>query len=847
MPFVTMIKSSKPVTLGKLFTLDKNGDVTKNAIANVSEGQATALGSMSSKELLKLISLACERDDIALMSGRFIGAEHNSVQHLITEKKLGQILECESKDVPGGVQIIDGKSYVARLKRGIEPSSWILIDADNPEGIPLEWASKNIQQRLELLEQVIPGISTCLRVEYRSSSARVVKVGEAPGTATHAWIQITDPEKLEVMREYLKVQMQINNLSFKSPRHDRETGLVIGNEARTLIDLAVWVPGRLIFCSKPVVQADGYYIADAGVRVVNPDGGLLDISKIKLPSQESLEQLQYKTGTTVSFTKSGNKLNIIDHGSLKWETPIEVKGRTCTLSEIIYTAKMGDKIRCEAPFRASKSEAAFIRVLETGMPCLHDVGTSTTYFLDISDELKWNRSIAEADIPDVLAAVNAAPIFNNFHPVQPQTVNNPTRLYADLVSDQTIILRAGKQLRSNLANIAAIFEHSVEWDKMFSYNEFTDEYMLMRPVLGTRTPRSSFKPRQLKDNDFTHVVIWLQRNGFPQVTKEIVSTAIFAVAEQRIISPVRHYLENIEKQIDWSPKTHSAQLRFLCEKYFGVTVDETLAGSHPDYLQAVSEKFMISAVARAFQPGCKVDTMLVLDGPQGAGKSTAAAILAGQDWFSDSLPAVGTKDASDHIRGKWFIEIGELASLSKTETETTKAFISRQVERYRRPYDRSETTYLRRCVFVGTTNQDTYLKDETGNRRFWPVRVGAIDQEALKRDRDLLWAEAVFLYRQGKPWHMTSGAAVLAETAQLSRVSEDIWQAILEQSLEAVNEVSLKEAADKILLEQSKVSKADQNRLSACLKAIGFVPRGRFTAGSQRSAVRYVRSNTVVK
>ena len=91
-----------------------------------------------------------------------------------------------------------------------------------------------------------------------------------------------------------------------------------------------------------------------------------------------------------------------------------------------------------------------------------------------------------ADIPDVLAAVNAAPIFNDFHPVQPQTVNNPTRLYADLVSDQTIIQRAGKQLRSNIANIAAIFEHSVEWDEMFSYNEFTDEYMLMRPVLGTR-------------------------------------------------------------------------------------------------------------------------------------------------------------------------------------------------------------------------------------------------------------------------------------------------------------------------------------------------------------------------
>ena len=180
--------------------------------------------------------------------------------------------------------------------------------------------------------------------------------------------------------------------------------------------------------------------------------------------------------------------------------------------------------------------------------------------------------------------------------------------------------------------------------------------------------------------------------------------------------------------------------------------------------------------------------------------------------------------------------------MGKAEIEANKAFISRQEERYRRPYDRSETKYKRRCVFVGTTNQDMYLRDETGNRRFWPVRVGKVDLAALRRDRKLLWAEAIYWYRQGKPWHMTSNVIGLAEAAQLSRVSEDIWQADLARHLEGVQEVSLQDAADKLCFDRSKMSRADQNRLSACLKSIGFGPQGKFTKGENRNAVRYVRS-----
>jgi predicted P-loop ATPase len=533
----------------------------------------------------------------------------------------------------------------------------------------------------------------------------------------------------------------------------------------------------------------------------------------------------------ISYSHSGSSLTIIDCSSLTLDTPIEIKGVESSLHDVISAMQPSEKVRCETPFRASNSEAAFVRVGDDGVPFLHDVGTSTTYCLGFAEKTKLaNRSAGEQS--------------SLFHLPHPQTSGAAPekRPYHDLIDDTKIILRVGARPYSNVANISAIIEQSTEWDRVFAYNEFTDELMLMRPVPGAKTPRNSFKPRQVKDSDFVAVQVWLQRHGFTSVGKPVVIDAVLANAEQEVISPVRHYLEGIATRVGWSPETHESRIHMLCEKYLGATADEGKAGAHPRYLSGVSRRFMVAAVARAFRPGCKMDTMLVLEGPQGAGKSTAIRILAGDDWFSDCLPSVGTKDASDHLRGKWFIELSELSAMSKTEVEATKAFISRQEERYRRPYDRSETTYKRRCVFVGTTNQDTYLRDETGNRRFWPVRVGKIDQDALRRDRDLLWAEAVYWYRQGKKWHMPKAVSSLAEAAQLSRVSDDIWQADLDRALEGVNEVSLIEAADKLLLDRTKMSRVEQNRLTACLKALGFAADGKFTKGEHRNATRYSRS-----
>ena len=180
--------------------------------------------------------------------------------------------------------------------------------------------------------------------------------------------------------------------------------------------------------------------------------------------------------------------------------------------------------------------------------------------------------------------------------------------------------------------------------------------------------------------------------------------------------------------------------------------------------------------------------------------------------------------------------------MQKSEIELTKAFISRQEEKFRPAYNRKEITYKRRCVFIGTTNQDAYLRDETGNRRFWPICVETIDLAALKRDRDLLWAEALYRYRKGKKWYLTEDEGNLAAKVQHERVSEDVWQPKLQTALENKTEVAISEAASSIGLFTENQNRASQNRIVSILKILGFQRKGRFNSGKYRDAVRYVRT-----
>jgi hypothetical protein len=333
----------------------------------------------------------------------------------------------KGEKIEGGVHNVGGRRVAARLKRSIINSGWSLFDADDPEGMPSEWRGMAIAERLEMFETILPGISRCERVELRSSSARVSDNGTFGG-ASHAYIRLSDPAKLEILRAYVSVEMVLKGLSFPSPRHSRTVpGKVIGHAQRTVFDTAVWVPGRLIFCAKPdVSQAPGHEVADADIRIVNDGAGPLDVSWLEPPEPKQLVEYRRATNVRMRLTKGESGLSCTDYGQLTLETEITVKGVVKPLQAWLVDMKPGDKLRCEAPFRASASEAGVIFMHKEGKACVYDVGTSTTHHLaDAPMKADFDELVAEAKClteEDTDAIAEVAGMAAKLKPVPRETI-----------------------------------------------------------------------------------------------------------------------------------------------------------------------------------------------------------------------------------------------------------------------------------------------------------------------------------------------------------------------------------------------------------------------------------------
>ena len=375
----------------------------------------------------------------------------------------------------------------------------------------------------------------------------------------------------------------------------------------------------------------------------------------------------------------------------------------------------------------------------------------------------------------------------------------------------------------DLANAMTALSEAPELRDLLAYDEMARAPVLLAPVPGTKNTET---PHPLNDIDVGAIQNWVQRAAIRRLAKDIVHQASELRADQNRFHPVRRYLDALV----WDRKP---RLDKWLSYYLGVERIRKAAPSGEDYVDAIGRMFLISGVARIFDPGCQCDYMLVLEGTQGNLKSSACAILAGE-WFSDHLPDLHTsqKDVSQHLNGKWIVEIPELAALLKADESLIKSFITRRVERYRRSYGRRDVFESRQCVFIGTTNLEAYLRDPTGGRRFWPVKVGVIDLKALKTDRDQLWAEAVVRYRAGeKYWPDAKFEREQIQEQQEARFDEDVWTDPIREHLKGQVQTTVMQMAVALGFTNEEVGTRDQRRISAILERFGWV---RHRTGKQR-------------
>lgn len=367
----------------------------------------------------------------------------------------------------------------------------------------------------------------------------------------------------------------------------------------------------------------------------------------------------------------------------------------------------------------------------------------------------------------------------------------------DRNKDKTIegVLIRGS-VKSHLLNASIILENHSRMALRFSYNEFNDQIYVM--------------DRRFEDEDITETQLWLHRVYGVRVGKDSVYDLIVRQAKSKRFHPLQEYLLGLE----WDGVS---RLETLLQTYWGVQDTELL--------KEIGLRWAISCVARAIMPGAKVDTVLILCGPQGAYKSTSLRVLAGDGWFSDSHLDISRKESYEliHSSGVWIWEMAENYALNKSDVNNAKMFLSAQSDRFRPSYGRTPITRQRSVVFVSTTNEPSFLTDGSGNRRYWPVNIGQVDLEGLERDRDMIWAEAMHLLRNDEPWWLDESFEMDLFEYQEEFVIEDPWEIAVNKCADMFPEGFIcDDVFTQLGLNPSRQTRAEIRRVSNICKSLGL-------------------------
>jgi predicted P-loop ATPase len=350
---------------------------------------------------------------------------------------------------------------------------------------------------------------------------------------------------------------------------------------------------------------------------------------------------------------------------------------------------------------------------------------------------------------------------------------------------------------SHIANVHTVLEEDPHYKGVFSYNILKDEVII--------------NGETLEGHHITKACLFMQSVYEIRVGKDAMRDLMVLRAKANTFNPLQDYLKGLE----WDGV---CRLETLLPEYWG-TADTPL-------IREIGMRWAISCVARAMSPGAKVDTVLILSGPQGALKSSSLQALASEEFFSDSHLDISNKSAYEliHQSGVWIWEIAENYTLEKSDINNSKMFLSGRVDRYRPSYEQCPIKRGRSLVFASTTNAWAMLTDVTGNRRFWPVRVGDIDLYGIQRDRDMIWAEALHMYNEGEIWWLAGQLEQQLRDYQQEFTLVDPWQDAVDQTAERYpNGFCNADVFDTLDLPPHRRGRKDSSRVNAICSALGYV------------------------
>ena len=388
--------------------------------------------------------------------------------------------------------------------------------------------------------------------------------------------------------------------------------------------------------------------------------------------------------------------------------------------------------------------------------------------------------------------------------------------------------KSGKgQVRKNITNLMLCLQNIRVLGNTIKWNELAQ--------------RAEWNGLPLEDNHLIDIRLILEANDFEPTIGDVLP-AVMRHAKDNAFHPVRDYLRSLK----WDG---TARLDHWLHAFLGA----------PDnaFTRAVGRKTLIAAVARAFRPGCKVDTVLVLEGPQGIRKSTAIAVLFGEEYTAESVNLFDQHNKMVMaMMGAWCVELAEFIAIAKRDQNTVKGMLSMRSDRVVLPYAKMASDHPRQCIFFGTINpgESGYLTDSTGNRRYWPIEVTKADVELISTRRDQIWAEAYRAFLTDEPWWLSPEEEALAAGEVADREEYDVWDEILtakiakseEETGVPVKSVSISAALQQIGVPNERMDRKARDRVSSCLRRLGFksVPRKELGEDGKRRSIRvYMRDD----